>query len=132
MSALGGKADSDCNAKCPLLTQSGHRTLLCVSLSRYDVPPPRQELTKHKFLSRNNKTGLALIILNDVPIILPARWRCWAGRGRAGGPLFRVIAVRLSARQFAQAKASHMLRIGHAARSRLSLLCCAASFRMAS
>src|SRR5262249_16674503 len=61
-------------------TQSGHRTLLCVSLSRYDVPPPRQELTKHKFLSRNNKTGLALIILNDVPIILPARWRCWAGR----------------------------------------------------
>src|SRR5262249_8875200 len=80
---LGGKADSDCNAKCPLLTQSGHRTLLCVSLSRYDVPPPRQELTKHKLLSRNNKTGLALIILNDVPIILPARWRCWAGRGRA-------------------------------------------------
>src|SRR5215510_8884168 len=85
MSALGGKADSDCNAKCPLLTQSGHRTLLCVSLSRYDVPPPRQELTKHKFLPRNNKTGLALIILNDVPIIFPARCcvRCWAGRGRA-------------------------------------------------
>src|SRR5262249_22918329 len=67
----------------PHMTQSGHRTLLCVSLSRYDVPPPRQELTKHKFLSRNNKTGLALIILNDVPIILPARWRCWAGRARA-------------------------------------------------
>src|SRR5262249_10839757 len=67
----------------PHMTQNGHRTLMCVSLSRYDVPPPRQELTKHKFLSRNNKTGLALIILNDVPIILPARWRCWAGRGRA-------------------------------------------------
>src|SRR5262249_43521012 len=136
MSALGGKGDSDCDAKCPLLTQSGHRTLLCVSLSRYDVPRAGQELINHKFLSRNSKTGLALIVLKDVSIILPARARCWAARrGRRPperGPLFRVIALRLSARQLPHAKASHMLRIGHAARSRLSLLCCAASFRMAS
>src|SRR5262245_55673720 len=35
MSALGGKADSDCNAKCPLLTQSGQR-LQC-EMSAFDA-----------------------------------------------------------------------------------------------